>query len=133
MPASHEFSSFRAISESRHRSSDIRPTSAGGRGAATKSAEPWLPNGPNKNHQRSRGLPSKLEREAAANATARSEAAAEVHGVGVRLEGAETAMSRLERTLDRVVASYEQHVVHATASSVLLAKRLGELGFGHAA
>ena len=133
MPAAYEFSSFRAVSEHRTRSNDLRPTSGGGRGVTAKATEPWLPNGANPTHQRSRGLPSKLERESAANAKIRSEAAAEVQGVGVWLEGAETAMSRLERTLDRVVASYEQHVVNATASSVLLAKRLGELGFGVAA
>ena len=45
-----------------------------------------------------------------------------------RLESAESAFDRLEDTLDAVLEEYQQHVVTASAASVLLQKRLRELG-----
>ena len=117
MPApSYEFASFRAMNDHLH--NDGRPKSAG---------ETWVPTGKGKFHHRSRGLPSRKEKEAAAVTAAHEEAAFERHGVAARLDDADAAFNRLESTIEDVVREYEEHVIAATAASVLVAKRLSEL------
>ena len=118
--ASYEFSSFRAANDHRH--NDSRP--------AFKGDHAWLPNGQNVTHQRTKGLPTRAERESAEAASVRAAAAAERDGVATALEGADEAFTRLEAKLDEVVRDYEEHVISATAASVLVTKRLRELGFG---
>ena len=117
--ATMEFESIRAMNDHRH--NHVRPTSAG-------NAEPWVPGGPKKSHNvKARGIPTK--REEVAVAAARVEEATMIRdSVLTRLESAEIAFDRLEDTLDAVLEEYQQHVVTASAASVLLQKRLRELG-----
>lgn len=121
--ATYEFSSFRALLDHRH--NDVRPGTA-------PSSEPWLPPGTNKSHQRTRGLPSPRERESAAVAAVRSEAAAERHSVDDRLASVEDAFGRLDHRIDDLVRDYEKHVISASAAAVLLQQKLSELGVGSA-
>ena len=118
MPSTMEFSSFTAMAEQR----PAQPSRAAG--AAVQ--PPWLPNGPSKQHQRSKGLPSRQEVDAVGQERMRH--AAENDVVAEQLTAAESAMDRLESRLDGFVESFEAHVVSATAAQVLIAKRLAALG-----
>lgn len=120
MPSTFEYSSFTAMAEQRPKH---QPRCAGGSAAVQP---PWLPNGPSKQHQRSKGLPSRQEVEAVGQERVRHAAENEV--VSERLSAAESAMQRLEVRLDGLVTCFEAHVVSATAAQVLIAKRLAALG-----
>ena len=120
MPSTFEYSSFTAMAEQRPK---YQPRCAGGSAAVQP---PWLPNGPSKQHQRSKGLPSRQEVEAVGQERVRHAAENEV--VSERLSAAESAMQRLEVRLDGLVTCFEAHVVSATAAQVLIAKRLAALG-----
>ena len=115
-----EFASFRAMNDSPR--NKIRPPSA--------AQDPWLPPGKNRTHQRMLGLPSRQEIESAAVEAAQSEAAAQRSAVAARLTSAEAAFDRLEDQLNEVLRNYEKHVISASASAVLVAKKLSELGVG---
>ena len=120
MPSTFEYSSFTAMAEQRPKH---QPRCAGGSAAVQP---PWLPNGPSKQHQRSKGLPSRQEVEAVGHERVRH--AAENEAVSERLSAAESAMQRLEERLDGLVDCFEAHVVSATAAQLLIAKRLAALG-----
>lgn len=124
-----EFTSFRAMSDATQPSP--RPLSAAA-GTLSSAAEPWVPPGKNKSHLVSRGLPSRREKDAAAVVEARSEAAAERSAVAASLDAAEDAFDRMEHTLDLVTADYEKLIVASTATSVLVSKRLQQLGLSSA-
>jgi hypothetical protein len=123
MPRTMEFQSFREMVEHRHpvekRSPNARKTS------------PWVPSGLSEHHLHAKGQ-TKLEREASLVDAARSEAAAEAASerdlLSQRLTSTEQHMGRLEASLDAVVSDVEEHIVASTAASVLVAKRLAELG-----
>lgn len=112
-----EFSTFTAMASERGEAA--RPASA------SRSSVPWVPNGRGAHHHRTRGLPSKAEREASAGKDA---AAADHASLCSNVDAAEHAMQRLEHRLDGFAAEFEQHVISSTAASVLVAKRLRELG-----
>ena len=117
MPATMEFASSTAYAEKRP---TPRPTSA------AAMATPWVPPGPSRHHK-APTLPSKAE---LAEQAMRAEAAAadEAARLGVHVDAAESAMTRLEGSLDGMVAVVEEHILSASAANVLVSKRLGELG-----
>jgi hypothetical protein len=131
--STYEFSSFRAMSDA------VQPPRSPSSAAAHHNSrvhfaapEPWVPSGPNQSHLRARGLPSRIEREAAAEYAARAEAAADRDSTSLRLDCAEVAFGRLEESIGRLSAEYQQHCVAATAATVLVQKRLAQLGLGAA-
>ena len=116
-PATMEFASFRAMND--HPRNDSRPR--------TSVSSPWLPNGKNPSHQRTRGLPSRRELDTVAAEAAQAEAASERSTIAGRLVGAEAAMDGLEQTLDRVGADFQKHMIEATAANILVQTRLREI------
>ena len=91
---------------------------------------PWVPSGPSQQHQHCKGIPSRQEQESARRAAEAARAAATEREarLSARLDDADAAMSKLESTIEGVVADFEAHVIGATSASVLIQKRLEELG-----
>ena len=118
--ASYEFTSFRAALDSHQNSPRAKPG---------KSAAPWVPGGVGEKHIKSRGLPSKPEKEAAAVEAARADAAAEREALHERLDATSASMDKFDARLSSIVEDFEEHMVASTAASVLVAKRLGQLRF----
>lgn len=115
-PATYEFTSFRAMQDATH----VPPCP---RSDAAAASDPWLPPGKNKSHAATR-IPSRKDREAAAARLAEEERSR----VAAALYGTECAFGRLESRIERVTNEYEQHVLAATAASILVTKRLQQLG-----
>lgn len=115
--ATFEFTSFTAMAERE------RPRYSAGAAAVQP---PWVPNGPSKQHQRSKGIPSRQELEAVGHERARHVAENDV--LHSRLEGCAIAMDHLDDKIDGVVNEFEAHIISATANQVLIANRLAALG-----
>ena len=111
----YEFDSFRAIAAATPRES-------------CHAERAWVPNGPGKQHLRSKGMPSQAERKNAALQVALKAAEDSQNSLESRLRVAEDAFDCLDTRVERVVAAFEGHVMEATAAHVLIAKRLHALG-----
>lgn len=89
--------------------------------------KPWLPNGPSRQHLRFKRDASQ-EQEACERERERETAVQRGALMHSQLDAAEAAMHRLEANLDGVVADFEAHVISAASSSVLVLKRLQDMG-----
>lgn len=120
--ASYEFTSFKAMLESPRAP---RPNKEAGVPSSTTS-KPWVPVTRAQSFNKAQGLPAQ-EKEALI-LSAKVAADTERATLSTGLDDAEAAVAKLESKLSAFKNDFEQHIIGQQAASVLINRRLVELG-----